>query len=250
MRVCDQTVVQFTLCALMLLWAAGAQAQQFEGCRYINHSPISAEGFDGPDTFGVRLALPMGAWVWAPAPGGMVAACPSCEPPKISKGILRIGLAPFYTPSDEYQLRRETEQQAASPVEFALHPRAIAVGMRAMTNFMPRGIEPTSDITPITLFGTPGVARAIRINSSGNPVYGVALAMLDRCFALFGLFFREDNAPLAVSELQQMDDVLKLDRYTPRFNIEQLTPRQPPRPRIEFPLGDARKQWEEERNRQ
>ena len=29
----------------------------------------------------------------------------------ISKGVLRIGLAPFYTPSEDYQLRRETEQQ-------------------------------------------------------------------------------------------------------------------------------------------
>jgi hypothetical protein len=131
-----------------------------------------------------------------------------------------------------------------------LHPSAIAVGMRAMTNFTPRGIVPTSDITPIVLMGTPGMARAIRIDSSGNPVHGLALAMHERCFALFGLFFREDNAPLAVSELQQMDDVLKLDKYTPRFNLEQLTPRQAPQPRIEFPLGDARKQWEEERQRQ
>jgi len=234
----------------LLLWVTGANAQQFEGCRYINHSPISAEGFDGPDTFGVRVALPMGPWVWAPAPGGMVAGCPSCEPPKISKGILRIGLAPFYAPSDDYQLRRETEQQEASHVDFALHPRAIAVGMQSMTNFRPRGIVPTSDITPIMLLGMPAKARAVRIDSSGNPVHGIALAMHDRCFALFGLFFREDNAPLAVSELRQMDDVLKLDRYTPRFSLEQLSPRSSPAPRIQFPLGDARKQLEEERKLQ
>ena len=232
------------------LWVTAATAQQFEGCRYINHTPISAEGFDGPDTFGVRLALPMGPWVWAPAPGGMVAGCPSCETPKISKGILRIGLAPFYAPSDDYQLRRETEQQDASQVDFALHPRAIAVGMQSMTNFRPRSIVPTSDITPITLLGMSAKARAVMIDSSGNPVHGIALAVHDRCFALFGLFFREDNAPLAVSELRQMDDVLKLDRYTPRFNIEQLTPRPPPAPWIQFPLGDARKQWEAERQRQ
>ena len=32
----------------------------------------------------------------------------------------------------------------------------------------------------------------------------------------------------------------------PRFSLEQLTPRPPPAPWIQFPLGDARKQWEEE----
>jgi hypothetical protein len=236
-------------CAVSLMWTGAAHAQKPEGCRYITSTPISAEGFDGPDTFGVRIALPMGAWIWGPAHGGMIAGCPSCEPPKISKGILRIGLAPFYAPSDDYQLRRETGQQDASPVEFALHPSAIAVGMRVLTNFTPRAIVPTSDITPIKLMKTDGMARAIRIDSSGNPVHGLALAMLDRCFALFAMFFREDNAPLEVSELQQMDDVLKLDKYTPRFNIEQLTPRRPPPPRIDFPLGDARKQWEDEQKR-
>ena len=240
-------VTRHLVCLCLLLFATAAVAQQFEGCRYVNHTPISAEGFDGPDTFGFRVALPMGPWVWAPAPGGMVAACPSCEPPKISKGILRIGLAPFYAPSDEYQLRRENEQQDASPVDFALHPRAIAVGMQSMTNFRPRGIVATSDITPVTLMGIAAKARAIRVDSSGPPVYGVALAMHDRCFALFGMFFREDNAAFEVSDLQQMDGVLKLDKYTARFSLEQLAPRAPPPPQVQFPLGDARKQLDEER---
>jgi len=232
-----------------LLGVAVAQAQPFEGCRYINSGPIGTEGFDGPDTFGVRLSIRDGRWGWGAAHGGAIAGCPSCAPPNIAKGIMRIGLAPFYAPSDDYQLRAETGQQEVNPVEFALHPRAIAVGMRAMTNFTPRAIAPESDITPVTLFGTAGLARAIRVESTGNPVYGLALAMQDRCFALFGMFFREDNAPLSINDLQQIDDALQLDRYQPRFNLEQLTPRPPPRPWIDFPLGDARRQREEAEKR-
>jgi hypothetical protein len=238
-------LLQRMVCAGLLLGVAVAQAQSIEGCRYINSGPIGAEGFDGPDTFGLRLSIRDSRWGWGAAHGGAIAGCPSCAPPSIAKGIMRIGLAPFYPPSDDYQLRAETGQQEANPVEFALHPRAIAVGMRAMTNFTPHAIAPESDISPVTLFGMPGLARAIRVESTGNPVYGLALAMQDRCFALFGMFFREDNAPLSITALQQIDDALQLDRYQPRFNLEQLTPRPPPKPWIDFPLGDARKQREE-----
>lgn len=240
-------LLQCFACVGLLLWAVEAQAEPAAAsCRYITSSPIHAEGFDGPDTFGVRLTIRDDRWVWTPARGGAIAACPSCSGQSIAKGVLRIGLAPFYPPSDDYQLRRETEQQSASPVEFALHPRAIAVGLWSMTNFMPRGVTPATDITPVTLLGTAGMARAVTIDSAGNTVHGVALAMQDGCFSLFSVFFREDNGPVSVEDLQQIDGVLKLDKYAPRFQLEQLQPRPLPTPSIQFPLGDARKQLEEQ----
>ena len=240
-------LLQRFACVCLLLWAVEAQAEPAAvSCRYIASSPLHAEGFDGPDTFGVRLTIRDDRWVWTPARGGAIAACPSCSGQSIAKGVLRIGLAPFYSPSDDYQLRRETEQQSASPVKFALHPRAIAVGLWSMTNFMPSGVTPATDITPVTLLGTSGMARAVTIDSAGTTVHGVAVAMQDGCFLLFGVFFREDNGPVSVDDLQQIDGVLKLEKYAPRFELEQLTPRPPPTPWIQFPLGDARKQWEEQ----
>jgi hypothetical protein len=234
------------VCAGPLLWAVEAQAQAEQAaasCRFISHSPIHAEGFDGPDTFGVRLTIRDDRWVWTPARGGAIAACPSCS--SLAKGVLRIGLAPFYAPSDDYQLRRETEQQSATPVEFALHPRTIAVGLWAMTNFMPRSVT-AMEITPVTLLGTSALARAVTIDSAGNIVHGIAVAMQDGCFSLFAVFFREDNGPVGVEDLEQIDAAMKLDKYAPRFKIEQLQPRPPRRPSIEFPLGNARKQLEEQ----
>ena len=90
------------------------------------------------------------------------------------------------------------------------------------------------------------MARAVTIDSAGNTIHGVAVAMQDGCFSLFGVFFREDNGPVSVGDLQQIDAVLKLDKYAPRFNLEQLQPRPLPTPWVQFPLGDARKQWEQE----
>ena len=234
-------VTRHLTCLCLLLWVTGANAQQFEGCRYINHTPISAEGFDGPDTFGVRVALPMGPWVWAPAPGGMVAGCPSCEPPRspraFSGSVSRHSIRPATSIN-----RGAKPAQDGKPRRLALHPRAIAVGMQSMTNFRPRGIVPMSDITPITLLGMPAKARAVRIVTSGNPVHGIALAMHDRCFALFGLFLREAKRRLRSASCSSWTIVLKLDRYTPRFSPEQLLLLHPgPLPRIQFPLGDARK---------
>lgn len=243
------SVLQVVILAGLMLVAFGARAQQPEGCRYVQSSPIFAEGFDGPDTFGVRLQINSRDWGWGRAHGGAIMACPTCPQGKIAKGVLRIGLAPFYPPSEDYALRRETGQQEASPVDFALHPRTIALGLWSMTNFMPRGVTPDSEITPITLLDTAGKARLVTVVSAGNPVSGVAVAMQNRCFVFYGLFFREDNGPVTLADLQEIDHVLKLDRYTPRFTLDQLTPREP-RPWIQFPLGDARKQWEEERKRQ
>lgn len=244
------SLVRRVACLCLLLWAFDAQAQQPEGCRYITSSPIHAEGFSGPDTFGARLMIRDNRWAWGPAHAGVIAGCPACGPGKLTKGVLRIGLAPFYPPSEDYQLRRETEQQSASPVEFALHPRTIGVGLWSMTNFTPRGVVPETDITPVTLLGMSAMARAVTINSAGNPVHGLAIAMRDGCFSLFGIFFRDDNGPVSLDDLPQIDDALRLERYTPRFNLEQLTPRPLPTPWIQFPLGDARKQLEEERKLQ
>lgn len=237
--------------ALLLGAVPGAQAQDTTGeCRYVGSGPIGAEGFDGPETFGFRLVLQKQGWGWAPAHGGAVAACPLCAT-GLAKGILRIGLAPFYAPSDDYVLRRENGQQEASAVEFALHPRAIAVGLWSMTNFMPREIVPESDITPVKVLNSEGLARQFRIISTGAPVYGVALAIKDRCFLFYGLFFREDNSPLAIADLAEVDEFMALQKYTPRFSLDQLTPRPPPPPRIPFPLGDARKQlMEDEKNKE
>jgi hypothetical protein len=244
-------VVATLAVSLVLLLPSGhsARAQGTSECRYVGSGPIGAEGFDGPDTFGFRLTLRKQGWGWGPAQGGAVAACPLCAT-GVAKGILRIGMAPFYAPSDEYVLRRETGQQEASAVEFALHPRTMAIGLWSMTNFMPREIVPESDITPVKILSTDGMARAFRIVSTGAPVYGVALAIKDRCFQFFGLFFRENNAPLAVSDLPEVDEFLELQKYTPRFSLDQLTPRPPPPPRIPFPLGDARKRlMEDEKTR-
>jgi hypothetical protein len=243
-------LVQSVLGLCLLLLAFEAEAQQPEGCRYITSSPVHAEGFNGPDTFGVRLITRNNRWAWGGAHAGVIAGCPTCGAGTLAKGLLRIGLAPFYPPSDDYQLRRETEQQSASPVEFALHPRTIGVGLWSITNFTPRGVLPETDITPVTLFGMPAMARVVTINSSGNPIHGLAIAMQEGCFSLFGIFFRDDNGPLSIGDVQQIDDALKLEKYTPRFNLEQLTPRPPPAPWVQFPLGNARKQWEEERRRQ
>jgi hypothetical protein len=231
-----------------LVLAAPARAQQPEGCRYVQNSPVFAEGFDGQDTFGFRLQLNSRDWGWGRAHGGAIMGCPTCPQGKIAKGVVRIGLAPFYPPSDEYQLRRETGQQEASAVDFALHPRTIAIGLWSMTNFMPRGVTPDSEITPIALLDIGAKARLITVNSAGNPVFGAAVAMQERCFVFYGLFFREDNTPVTLADLREIDQVLKLEKYTPRFNLDQLTPREP-KPWIQFPLGDARKQWQEEERR-
>lgn len=238
------------LCAGLSVWATQARAQQTEGCRYVASSPIHAEGFNGPDTFGVKLSLRSTRWSWAPAHAGAVAACPTCDPDKLGKGMLRLGLAPFYPPSDEYQLRRETGQQSASPVEFALHPRIIGVGLWSITNFTPRGVVADTDITPVTLFDMPALARAVTIQSTGSPVHALAVAVQDGCFSMFGIFFRGDNGPVSIDDFQQIDDALKLENYKPRFTLEQLTPRPPPRSWIDFPLGDARKKWEDDRRQQ
>jgi hypothetical protein len=232
---------------LLLVRGEDARAQEVNECRYIGTTPIRAEGFDGPDTFGFRLVLRKDGWGWGPAHGGAIAACPLCST-GLAKGVLRIGLAPFYAPSDEYVLRRETGQQEASAVEFALHPRTIAVGLWSMTNFVPRNIVADSDITPVRVLDAHAMARAFTIISTGPPVHGVALGMKDRCLKFFGLFFREDNGPLAVSAIHEVDQFMSLERYTPRFSLEQLTPRPPPPPRIPFPLGDARKRMMEDEN--
>jgi hypothetical protein len=243
-----RTVAALAVSLLLLLsWVPAAHAQDASACRYVGSGPLGAEGFDGPETFGFRLALRKQGWGWGPAHDGAVAACPLCAT-GVAKGILRVGLAPFLPPSDDYVLRRETGQQEATAIEFALHPGAIAAGLWTMTKFKPSDIVPESDITPVKLLNTDGLARAFQIVSTGAPVYGVALAIKDRCLLFYGLFFRENNAPLTVADLSELDEFMELQRYRPRFSLDQLTPRPPPPPRIPFPLGDARKRLMEDEN--
>ncbi len=236
--------------ACLLLLAIGASTgRAADACRLIEHGRIGAEWLDGTQPIGARLAIRDNRWSWVPAHGGEIAFCPTCSAADVAKGVLRIGLAPFVGPDDERKLRDEIGQQSASAIEFALDPRSVATGLWVMTNFLPRGVAPVTDMTPVTLLGTSGLARAVLINSAGNIVRGVAVALQDRCLSLFGVFFREDNGPIAIDDLRQIDAALTLERYTPEFSPAQLAPRPAPLPRVEFPLGDARRQWDEERQR-
>ena len=160
-----------------------AQAQQLEGCRYITQQPDPRRRLRRARY--VRRAVddpgrPLG--LGARAPAARSRAARSCAPAEIAKGVLRIGLAPFYPPSDDYQLRRETEQQAASPVEFALHPRAI--GDRAVEHDATSrraASMPETDITPDHAVGHArhGARRHDRFSRQPGP-WRRALRMQDR----------------------------------------------------------------------
>ena len=137
-------------------------------------------------------------------------------------------------------------------MDFALHPRAIARrAAGSITNFTPRGVVPMTDITPVTLLGMSAKARAVRSTRPAMPVHGVAIRharmAASRCSACFSV---RTMAPVSLDDLQQIDDALGLERYTPRLNLSNCRRGRLPRPGIQFPLGDARKQWEEERKLQ
>lgn len=207
-------------------------------CQYVRGGPLMIEGFDGDETFGAQLIVRDPKWALQPAPSGMVAFCPSCPATDISKGLFRLGRAPFLSPVQEGDLRGETGQKDASALEFALHPRAIAMGLWRITALLPSKIEPLSDIVPMTLWGVPGMARVVEVTSAGHTAPGVAFALEDRCFAMFGLFMRKDDGEASVGDLLKTGGSLSILKYQPvRHELS---------PAIHFPLGNARKRWEDD----
>ena len=55
---------------------------------------------------------------------------------------------------------------------------------------------------------------------------------------MFGVFFRKDDGEVSLDDVPQIDGAIGLVKYQPERH--QLSPA------IEFPLGDARKQWEDD----
>ena len=226
------------LFAGLLMLACGAQASIAGECQYVKYSPIMVEGFDGTDTFGVQLTIHDQRWVWQRAPGGVAAFCPTCPNDSVSKSFFRIGQAPFLSPLQEGDLRGETDQASASAIDFALHPRAIAVALWRMTTLLPSKVSPLTDITPITLWGVPGKSRVVEIVSGDKPVPGVAVALEDGCFTMFGVFFRKDDGEVSFDDVLSARGSIGILKYQPyRHDLS---------PGIHFPLGDARKQWEDD----
>ena len=224
--------------AALLTAATGVPQGLTAECQYVRGGPLMIEGFDGDETFGAQVIVRDTKWALQPAPSGMFAFCPSCPASNVSKGLFRLGRAPFLSPVQEGDLRGEVGQQDASALEFALHPRAIAMGLWRITALLPSKVEPLSDIAPVTLWGVPGMARVVGVTSAGQSAPGVAFALQDRCFAMFGLFMRKDDGEASVDDLRKTGGSLNILRYQPvRHELS---------PAIHFPLGNARKRWEDD----
>jgi len=226
------------LFAALLMLASGAQTALAAECQFVKYSPIMIEGFDGSETFGVQLTIHDPRWVWQRAPGGVMAFCPSCPADRVSKSLFRIGQAPFLSPLQEGDLRGETDQASASAVDFALHPRAIAIALWQMTTSLPNKVSPLTDIEPITLWGVPGKSRVVEIGSGDKMVPAVAVALEDGCFSMFGVFFRKDDGEVSFDDVLTARGSVGIVKYRPQ--------RHELSPGIHFPLGDARKKWEDD----
>ncbi len=207
-------------------------------CQYVRGGPVRIEGFDGPNTFGVQLIVKDGRWVWQRAPSGVIAMCPSCQDHEVAKGLFRFGRAPFLSPVQEGDLRGETGQKDSGPMEFALHPRAIAMALWRITTLLPSKVDALSGIEPIELWGMQGRARMVEVTTAGRTVPSVAFALEERCFAMFGIFLRKDERTVSVADLLKTGNSLSILKYQPvRHELS---------PAIHFPLGDARKRWEDD----
>ena len=220
----------------LLMLTCGAQAALAAECQYVRYSPALVEGFNGSETFGVQLIVRDPRWIWQRAPGGVLSFCPACSDSDVSKGLFRIGQAPFLSPVQEGDLRGETGQEAASAVEFALHPRAIAVALLQITSLLPNKVEPLTGITPVTLWGVSGKARVVEIVSGGKVAPGIAVSLEDGCFQMFAVFFRKDDGEVSIDDLEKAGGALEVVKYKPPPHVLS--------PGIHFPLGDARKKWE------
>jgi hypothetical protein len=204
----------------------------------VRGGPVRIEGFDGPDTFGVQLIVKDGRWTWRRAPSGVVAFCASCPDHEVGKGVFRFGRAPYLSPVQEGDLRGEIGQKDAGPMEFALHPRAIAMALWRITSLLPSKVDPLSEIAPVELWGVNGRARVVEVTSAGRTVPSVAFALEQRCFAMFGVFLRKDEREVGVADLLKTGGSLSILKYQPvRHELS---------PAIHFPLGDARKRWEDD----
>jgi hypothetical protein len=207
-------------------------------CQYVRGGPARIEGFDGPDTFGVQLIVRDGSWVWQRAPSGVIAMCPRCRDDEVANGLFRFGRAPFLSPVQEGDLRGETGQQDAGPMEFALHPRAIAMALWRITTLLPSKVDAQSDIEPVDLWGMKGLAREVEVTTAGRTVPSVAFALEERCFAMFGIFLRKDERKVSVADLLKTGASISILKYQPvRHELS---------PAIHFPLGNARKRWEDD----
>jgi hypothetical protein len=207
-------------------------------CQYVRGGGTRIEGFDGADTFGVQLIVKDGRWVWQRAPSGVLALCPSCADHEISKGVFRFGRAPFLSPVQDGDLRGETGQRDAGSMEFALHPRAIAMALWKITTVLPSKVDTLTEIEPVELWGVQGRARVVAVTSAGRTAPGVAFALEDRCFAMFGAFLRKDEGEVSIGDLLKTGGSLGILKYRPVPH--ELSPA------IHFPLGDARKRWEDD----
>ncbi len=234
---CRSAAGRLIAAAAMALIAATPPAVAAE-CQYVRGGPLHIEGFDGPDPFGAQVIVRDTKWAWQPAPSGVIAHCPSCPVEDVSKGVFRLGRAPFLSPVQEGDLRGEVGEQNASAIEFALHPRAIAMGLWKITTLLPSRVDTLSAPRPVTLWGVPGMARVVLVQSPGRSAPGVAFALEDGCFSMFGVFLRKDEGPVSVDDLLKTGRSLGVLKYQPvRHELS---------PAIEFPLGNARKQWEED----
>lgn len=224
--------------AVLLMLAGGAQAALAAQCQYVRYSPALVEGFIGSESFGVQLILRDSRWLWQRAPGGVLAFCPSCASSDISKSLFRIGQAPFLSPVQDGELRGETGQESASALDFALHPRAIAIALWQITSLLPSKVEPLTEIAPFTMWGVSGKARVVTVASGDKVVPGVAVSLEDGCFTMFAVFFRKDDGEVSIDDVVSARGSMEIVKYQPPPHVLS--------PGIHFPLGDARKKWEED----
>ena len=153
--------------------------------------------FDGPDTFGVRLMIRDTRWAWGPraGPASLQVARRADRAKHVQGQSSASGSRRSIRPARTYQLRRETEQQSASPVEFALapaHHRASRCGSHDEFHAARRRADDRYHAGHAAGDARHGARRHDQLGRQSRARPRDRHARIG-CFALFGLFFREDN---------------------------------------------------------
>src|SRR5438477_3806122 len=186
---------------ILFLAATSSVGQAADDCTDFRGDISWVEWTQGSKLHGARLVFD-NRWQEARTMHGQwLAYAPLSSRAPVS-GWLLLDLPPFMDREHTDKLKDDFGIREASRIDTALDPRLIEFAIGAMRgDFSRLDVFPVTQPQPVSVAGKAGLGRGVGSRFHDRPFYGTAVAVVDGCFSMFGVFSATDGRQLSMEEL-------------------------------------------------